>query len=139
MLEIAKGVHIDEAALVFHASRSSGPGGQNVNKVSTRVTVQFDVRSCPTLTDEQKARIFARLKSRITSEGVLQVTCQDYRSQPANRRAAAERLVELLSGALFQLPPRKPTRTPYRARARRLEAKARRSSVKKLRSSTDMD
>lgn len=133
MIEIAKGTMIDEGILIFQASRSSGPGGQNVNKVSSRISVFFDINSCPTLSAQQKDRIRVRLKNRINSDGVLIVNCQDYRSQPANRQAALQRLVELLRGALVQMPARKRTKTPYRAKAERLESKARRSATKKLR------
>jgi ribosome-associated protein len=139
MIEIAKGAEIDERSLVFHASRSSGPGGQNVNKVSTRMTVSFDVSACLTLSDEQKSRILHRLKNRISSEGHLQVSCQDYRSQPANRQAAVERLIDLIRAALAKNLPRKPTKTPYRAKAKRLETKARRSATKRLRSSPNAE
>jgi ribosome-associated protein len=133
-MEIAPGVSIDEASLAFQASRSSGPGGQNVNKVSTRMTVLFDINACLSLSPEQKSRIFARLRSRISTEGVLQVSCQDYRSQAANRQAVLERLADLLRRALAKAPIRKATSVPYRARAKRLDTKARRGSIKKLRS-----
>jgi ribosome-associated protein len=133
MSEIIKGVHIDEGSLGFQASRSSGPGGQNVNKVNTRITVIFDVKACPSLSDDQKARILARLRSRATTEGIIQVTSQSHRSQAANRNAAIERLFELLRETLTPRPRRKPTAVPYRAKQKRLEKKAKRGSLKKLR------
>ncbi|HSV26745.1 MAG TPA: alternative ribosome rescue aminoacyl-tRNA hydrolase ArfB [Sedimentisphaerales bacterium] len=134
MIEIAAGVHISEDELVFEASRSSGPGGQNVNKVSSRITVLFDIASSPSLSDAQKALVSRRLGNRITTGGVLRVTSQQYRSQLANRQAAVERLAELLRVALVQRPPRKATVVPRSAKLGRLRAKAYRSRLKKLRS-----
>ena len=134
MIELAKGVRIGENELHFQASRSGGPGGQNVNKVNTRITILFDVSSCMHLSREDKSRILNRLRNRATAEGIIHVTCQDYRSQAANRQAAIRRLTELLRGALARHPVRKPTSVPRSARLRRLENKAKRSSLKKLRS-----
>jgi ribosome-associated protein len=135
MIEIAKGVHINEEDLVFQASRSSGPGGQNVNKVSSRITVLFDVEACSDLTPQQKALILRRLKNRSTAGGVIRVTSQESRSQTTNRQAAVTRLAELLTAALIQRPPRKATKVPYNARLKRLQNKTRRSQLKKLRTS----
>ena len=133
MSEIIKGIHIDEGSLGFQASRSSGPGGQNVNKVNTRITVIFNVKACPSFSDDQKSRILGRLRSRATADGMIRVTSQSHRSQAANRNAAIERLFELLRGALTLRPSRKPTAVPYRAKQRRLEKKAKHGSLKKLR------
>ena len=119
--------------LTFTASRSSGPGGQNVNKLSTRVTLQFDVLRSPSLMEDQKQRILVKLKSRISKDGVLRVSCQRSRSQAANRDGAVERFVELLRQALTRRLPRKRTALPASARERRLEDKKRRSRVKAAR------
>jgi ribosome-associated protein len=119
--------------LTFTASRSSGPGGQNVNKLSTRVTLQFDVLRSPSLTEEQKGRIIAKLKSRISKDGLLRVSCQQTRSQAANRDRAVERFVELLRLALTRKRPRRTTIVPASARARRLEEKKRRGRIKAAR------
>jgi len=119
--------------LTFTASRSSGPGGQNVNKLSTRVTLQFDVFRSPSLMEDQKQRILVKLKSRISKDGVLRVSCQRNRSQAANRDGAVERFVELLRQALTRRLPRKRTALPASARERRLEDKKRRSRVKAAR------
>jgi ribosome-associated protein len=119
--------------LTFTASRSSGPGGQNVNKLSTRVTLQFDVFRSPSLMEDQKQRILVKLKSRISKDGVLRVSCQRSRSQAANRDGAVERFVELLRQALTRRLPRKRTALPASARERRLEDKKRRSRVKAAR------
>ena len=132
-IEIMDGVRIPDTEVSFVFARSGGPGGQNVNKVNTRITVIFDVKACPSLSDEQKSRILARLRSRATAQGIIHVTSQSHRSQAANRNAAVERLFELLRVALTPRPRRKPTTVPYRAKQRRLEKKAKRGSLKKLR------
>jgi ribosome-associated protein len=133
MLFITDRLAIAVEELTFTASRSSGPGGQNVNKLSTRVTLQFDVLRSPSLTEDQKERIFAKLKSRVSKDGVLRVSCQQSRSQAANRDRALERFVELLRLALTRRRPRRRTAVPASARERRLEEKKRRGRVKAAR------
>ena len=132
-MEIAKGVEIPEELLVFKYSRSSGPGGQNVNKLNTRVTLLFDVEGCPSLTEPQKRRIGKRLRKRISKEGVLRVISQEHRTQAANKQATLERLTELLAEALKTTPVRKKTKIPYGAIQRRLEQKKHRGALKRLR------
>ncbi len=139
MIEITKNISINEDELVFKASRSGGPGGQNVNKVNTRVTLFFDVSGCNALSDIQKQRILARLSTRADKNGIIRVVSQKFRTQKANRRAAVERLQELLSGALKTKPVRKKTKVPERARLRRLEEKKRRSMLKKQRAEKDFE
>ena len=138
-VEIEDGPAIPEEELTFTTGPSSGPGGQNVNKVETRVTVAFDVANSPTLTEEQRQRIAERLGSRLTRRGVLRVTSQRHRSQAANRKAAVERFAELLADALSEDPERRPTRVPKAARRRRLEAKRRQSRVKRERRSPPIE
>ena len=133
MIPITASLVIPSDQLTFTASRSSGPGGQNVNKLSTRVTLHFDVLRSPSLTEEQKQRIFAKLKSRISKDGVLRVSCQQSRSQAANRHRAVERFVELLRQALTPRRQRKRTAVPASTRERRLEEKKRRGRVKAAR------
>ena len=123
--------------LVFKHSRSSGPGGQNVNKVNTRVTVLLDVAGSSGFTEWQKKRILKRLSSRATKEGVVRVVSQRYRTQKANRRAAVERLAELLSEALKNKPIRKKTRIPAHTKQHRLEQKRHQSRLKGQRSQRD--
>jgi ribosome-associated protein len=134
MIEVTDCLSIPDEELRFTASHSSGPGGQNVNKVSTRVTLWFDVINSPNLSQEQKELITGRLGSRISKEGVLRVISQQTRSQMANREAAVERFVELLQFALKQAPIRKKTRVSRGAKLRRLEEKKQHSILKHGRS-----
>ena len=129
-LEITNNLSIPMEELNFTASRSSGPGGQNVNKVSTRVTLSFDVQASSSLTEEQKRRIFSRLSSRINKEGHLKVVSQETRSQWANREAAAQRLAALIRDALRTVPPRKKTKIPRAVHQRRLTSKKQRGRIK---------
>jgi ribosome-associated protein len=122
LLPVDDRLAIPEEDLSFLTSRSSGPGGQNVNKLETRVTVRFELASS-SLTDDQRARLRERLATRITRAGALQVTAQRHRTQAANREAAIARLLELLREALAEAAPRRPTRISRAARARRLQAK----------------
>ncbi|MHC4205844.1 MAG: alternative ribosome rescue aminoacyl-tRNA hydrolase ArfB [Planctomycetota bacterium] len=138
MIEIKGDTFINEDELVFKVSRSSGPGGQNINKVNTRVTLFFDVVNCESLSDQQKRRILTRLATRADKSGVLRVVSQKFRTQRANRRAAVERLQELLTGALKTRPVRKKSKVPYAAKKRRLEEKRRRSLLKRQRSAKNL-
>jgi len=133
VLEVNERLSIPDAELEVLSSRSSGPGGQNVNKVETRVTVRFDVAGSAVLTEDERRLILERLASRITKEGVLQVSSQVHRSQGANRDEAMERLGRLLAAALRPRRRRKRTRVPRSAKRKRLEGKRKRGEVKRLR------
>lgn len=133
MIEIAKDTFIREDELTFKTSRSGGPGGQNVNKLNTRVTMLFDVAASPSLSDEQKRQVRSRLATRIDKQGVLHVVSQKHRSQEANRQAAVERLLELLREALRPRPIRRKTKTPASAKERRLKEKKHRGALKRQR------
>ncbi len=133
MIEITQNISISEDELVFKTSRSGGPGGQNVNKVSTRVTLFFDVANCENLSGEQKKQILSRLSGRADKRGVIRVASQKYRTQKANREAAVERFRGLLAEALKKRPVRKKTRIPHAVNQRRLEEKRRRSLLKQQR------
>ncbi len=134
MIEITDQVSIPEEELRFTASHSSGPGGQNVNKVSSRVTLWFDVANSPTLSPEQKDLIMNRLENRIGKNGVLRVISQQTRSQVENKELAVARFAELLRDAVRQVPVRKKTRVSKGAKLRRLEEKRQRSVLKTERS-----
>lgn len=134
MIEIDGGLAIPDEEVTFVTSRSGGPGGQNVNKLETRVTLRFDLAGSAVLSEEQKARLRERLATRITRAGVLQVTSQKHRTQAANRDAAVKRFAELVREALQEETPRKKTRPSRAAKARRVEAKRRQSERKRERS-----
>jgi ribosome-associated protein len=131
MIRINDSLSIPDEELTFEFARSGGPGGQNVNKVSTKATLLFDVARSPSLADEERSRIRETLRTRITKSGVLRVTSQRYRTQRANRIAAMERFVELLREALKPRRRRKKTRTPRSAHERRLQGKRRRATLKR--------
>ena len=133
MIRIKDNLTIPDDELTFEFSRSSGPGGQNVNKVSTRVTLLFDVSGSPSLTEDQRSRIKKKLRTRITKTGVLRVTSQKHRSQSANREAALERFEELIRSALLRSRPRRKTKIPKAARERRLKGKKQRGMLKRQR------
>ena len=139
MIRLTDSLVISENDLVYKFSRSTGPGGQNVNKLNTRVTLLFNVAACRIFTDEQKHRLFTRLSSRISDDGFLKVVSQRHRTQQANRKAALNRLAELLTAALKDKPVRKQTTIPYIAHQRRLLRKRRRSEIKQQRQPVSLD
>jgi len=138
MIEITDNISIRDDELIFKASRSGGPGGQNVNKVNTRITLFFDVANCESFSDVQKRRILSRLATRADKNGLVRVASQRFRTQKANRRAAVERLQQLLAEALKTRPVRKKTKIPYAAKKRRLEEKRRRSLLKQQRAKRNL-
>jgi ribosome-associated protein len=133
MLAITENILIPRREFSFTFSRSSKPGGQNVNKVNTRVTLVFDLDHSPSLSAEQKIRIRHHLAGRISRQGLLRVVSYRYRTQAANRAATLERFASLLSAALHETKPRKKTRQPKAAKEGRLAAKKHRSRLKELR------
>jgi ribosome-associated protein len=134
MIRIDDHLDITDDELTFTASKSSGPGGQYVNKVNTRITLWFDVAGSRCLSDDQKRRIRTHLSTRISKTGVLRVVAQSSRSQIANRELAAERFVELIKEALQDTTPRKKTGIPARVHQKRLDGKKHRAKFKRLRS-----
>jgi ribosome-associated protein len=134
MVRVTDDLEIADSELVFSTSRSSGPGGQNVNKVNTRVTVLFDVEGSVSLSARQRELLRQRLPGRISKEGMLRVVSQRHRTQLANRDAAIRRFTDLVRDALTEAPDRLPTTIPPRADERRLESKRRRGRLKRERS-----
>lgn len=125
--------------ITFEFARSSGPGGQHVNKVSTAATLCFDVPGSQALSEGEKGRVVEGLAGRISREGVLRVSSRRFRSQAANRKAAIERFEELLAMALRPPPRRVRTRTPRSAVERRLRQKQQRSRTKQARRAAQPD
>jgi ribosome-associated protein len=132
----AKGLIINERLIIpeeelhFTASRSSGPGGQNVNKVSTRITLWFDVLHSSSLSAEEKQQIIKAFPTRINKAGILRISAQQTRSQITNRELAKSRFVELLQQALIKFPSRKKPRVPQRVREQRIAQKKKRGKLK---------
>jgi ribosome-associated protein len=132
-LPVTSGLVISSAELEEAASRSGGPGGQHVNKASTRVTLRWNVPASGSLTPAQRSRLRRRLAARLTKAGDLVVHARKHRSRSRNRSLARERLAEIVCEALATRRPRVATRPSRASRTRRLESKRRRSSLKKLR------
>ena len=139
MLRINDELSIDDDELRFEFARSSGPGGQNVNKVETKVRLLFNLQGSRSLKPEQRSRIEERLSTRITKAGVLHISSQRHRTREPNRKATIERFVDLLGEALEEDEPRVRTRVPKKARKRRLESKRKRSQKKAMRARPDED
>jgi ribosome-associated protein len=128
------GIGIPENELSFSMSRSGGPGGQNVNKVSTKVTLSFDVRNSAALSAEQKRRVMEELASRINKHGILQMVSQRTRSRESNQNDVVARFVKLIRSALTRRPARIRTRVPAAVQQQRLDKKRKRGITKQNRS-----
>jgi ribosome-associated protein len=135
LIPITRTIAIDEREIEERFIRASGPGGQNVNKLSTAVQLRFDVRNSPSIPADVRARLATLAGKRLSKDGVLTITAQRHRTQERNRAEALERLVEMVRKAAVPPIPRRPTRPSAGERRRRLEAKGRRSAIKSLRRS----
>jgi ribosome-associated protein len=133
MIRVNAQIELDEREIQEDFVRASGPGGQNVNKVSTAVQLRFDVARSPSLPDPVRARLIALAGRRVTQDGVLIIEAERYRSQRRNRDDALERLIELIREACEVDKPRRPTRPTLASKKRRLDSKQRRGETKKLR------
>jgi len=133
MIRVTDTISIDENELTEEFIRASGPGGQNVNKLSTAVQLRFDVRHSPSLPGDVRHRLEVLAGRRLTRECVIVITAQQHRTQERNRQDAIDRLVELIRQAAVRPKPRRPTRPTKASKVRRLEGKKRRGKVKALR------
>jgi ribosome-associated protein len=133
MIRITDRISIEERELEEHFVRASGPGGQNVNKLSTAVQLRFDVRRSPSLAADVRMRLERLAGRRLTRDGVLVIMAQRHRTQERNRQDALDRLVELIRQASVAPTPRRPTKPTRGSKERRLATKKNRSSIKSLR------
>lgn len=132
-LEISDQLRIPMSEIDISAVRSQGAGGQNVNKVATAIHLRFDVRNSTSLPDDLKMALLERKDRRISSDGLLIIKSQRFRSQDRNRQAALQRLVELMRKSLRKRKKRIPTKPGKKAKQKRLDAKSRRGAIKKTR------
>lgn len=132
-LRITGSVTLAAPEIRFTFSRSSMPGGQNVNKVNTRATLLFDVSNSPSLSDHQKQRIITQLQTRVSKNGILRVVSYRHRTQGANKKAATERFIELIRLALKNVKPRRKTTVPRSSKEKRIVSKKQRGDFKELR------
>ena len=133
MIRIDNRIELDENELEFSFIRASGPGGQNVNKVSSAVRLRFDIGHSPSLPDDVRSRLIRLAGRRVTEQGELIITAQNHRSQERNRQEALDKLIDLIKRAAVPPVPRRPTRPTAGSRKRRLESKIRRGTIKRLR------
>lgn len=139
VIQVSPTIAIPDDEVSYDFIRSSGPGGQNVNKVATAVRLKFDVLHSTSISDEVRLRVLASARKRITEKGVLHIEARRYRTQERNRQDALDRFTELLRAAEHRPRPRRPTKPTASSRSRRLDEKRRRSNVKRARRSSADD
>ncbi len=133
MIQVTRGIAIDEKEIQEEFIRASGPGGQNVNKVATAVQLRFDVRHSHSLSAQVRERLIRLAGRRVSAHGVLVIQAQRFRTQEQNREDARQRLVALIRQAAVKPKPRRKTKPSRAAKERRLEGKKRKSQIKSLR------
>ena len=139
MIRVTDQIHLGEHELEEHFIRASGPGGQNVNKLSTAVQLRFDVRRSPSLPEGVRARLVQLAGRRISGDGVLVINAQTFRTQTQNRREARERLFDLIRRAALVPKSRRPTKPSRRQKKKRLESKKLHGRTKSLRGRVEID
>ena len=135
MIRVTDSISIDDSELDEDFVRSSGPGGQNVNKLSTAVQLRFNVRRSPSLPNDVALRLMRLAGSRLTKDGVLIITAQSHRTQERNRQDARDRLIELIRQAAVVPVKRRKTKPTKASKEKRIESKKRRSNIKGMRNS----
>jgi ribosome-associated protein len=139
MIQITRTIFLDERELEESFVRASGPGGQNVNKVSTAVELRWNVAQSPALPEPVRARLMKLAGRRLTLDGILIIQADQFRSQDRNRADALDRLIQVVREAAIAPIPRRPTRPTLGSKKRRLESKGKRGDLKKLRSNKSDD
>jgi ribosome-associated protein len=133
LIPVTDTISIDDSELSETFVRSSGPGGQNVNKVSSAVQLRFDVRGSPSLPNDVAVRLMRLAGKRLTKDGVIVIIAQSHRAQERNRADARERLFDLIRQAAVRPVPRRATKVPKAQKRKRIEGKKHRSAIKSLR------
>ncbi|MBI9111275.1 alternative ribosome rescue aminoacyl-tRNA hydrolase ArfB [Maridesulfovibrio ferrireducens] len=137
MITITQALSIPDSEIIFIASRSSGPGGQHVNKTSSRVTLIFNLQESASLSNYQKRTLLSKIGNKVNSKGELQISCEEHRSQFRNKEEALERFKNILADGLKPIKQRRKTKVPNSTKRKRMDNKNKRATTKKQRSKPD--